>query len=626
MKSFQRIVSLRECTKFSMNKQISKDLIRSYSKKKITKNVIDMSLYPNEVIRNFSIIAHVDHGKSTLADKLLELTGSKNKEAFDGLQVEQERGITVKAKTCAMFLKRNGKTFLLNLVDTPGHVDFSYEVSRSIMGSEIVLLLVDGTQGIQAQTLANYYLALEQNADIIPVITKIDMDDTIIEEIEEEMIQNFGFDKNEIIKLSARSGLNCEIIFDKLINESTPPKGDPTKPLKALIFDSWYDEFFGVICLIQIKDGFVSIGDKISLFHNQKNYTITGLGILTPELIQCKSLKTGQVGYIICGMKSTNEARIGDTVFLKDKMIDEPLPGFKPVKPLVYAGIYPTDSSNFDKLNVAINKLLLTDSSVRIQKETSLALGIGFRVGFLGMLHMEVFSDRLEQEYGAEVIITTPTVTYKIEFQDGTEKFIDNPKDFPEEKEHRNVRNFYEPIVEASLMFPKDYLQEMIQICEERRGNQKSINFIGSNRCHLIYTIPLIEVIKDFHDKVKSISKGYATFDYEEVGYQQSNLVKINILLNKEPVDAMSIIVDREKSVKVGRELVDKLKDVISRQLFQVNIQASVGNKIISSERLSAFRKDVTAKCYGGDQSRKKKLLEKQKEGKKRMKTLGNIQ
>jgi elongation factor 4 len=517
------------------------------------------------------------------------------------------------------------KTYLLNLIDTPGHVDFNYEVSRSLMACDTALLLVDSSQGVQAQTLANFYLALEQNLHIIPIATKIDLKTSMVENCLDEMQETLSVDPKEVLQISARSGLNCEQIFPALIDKSPHPSGNPQNPLKALIFDSWYDEFHGVICLLQIKDGSVKKGDQIELFHNKKAYTVLGMGILAQfgEKTPTMALYTGQVGYVVCGMKTTKEARIGDTIMSKTNPITDPLPGFKAIKPLVFAGIYPADSSNFDSLLEAMEKLLLTDSSVKVEKESSMALGMGFRCGFLGMLHMEVFCQRLDQEYGAEVIITTPTVTFKVQYHNGDEVFIESPVNFPDDG-NKSVKAFFEPIVEATIITPREYVGMIISLCQDRRGVQKHMTTVTS-RVILTYILPMSEILKDFHDKVKSISQGYATFEYEEAGFQESDLVKLTIMLNREPVDAMSLIIQREKAQRVGRELAQKLQKVISRQLFEVNIQASVGNKIVASERLAPFRKDVTAKCYGGDQSRKNKLLQKQKEGKKRMKQIGNV-
>lgn len=491
------------------------------------------------------------------------------------------------------------------------------------MASDAALLLVDASQGVEAQTLANFFLAIEQNLLICPVITKIDLQSATPENAAEQMVESLGVEKSDIIQVSARSGKNCEKIFPLLINKCPKPKGLEKNPFKALIFDSWYDEFYGVICLIQIVDGRIKKGDTVELFHNKKTYQVLGLGILIQFGQQSPTLElyTGQVGYMVCGMKTTKEARVGDTIYLKSHPIKDPFPGFKPIKPFVFAGVYPADSSNFDSLLGAMEKLLLTDSSVKVEKEQSLALGMGFRCGFLGMLHMEVFSERLDQEYGAEVIITTPTVTYKVESDEKT-YFIESPSQFPDDK--KGIKGFFEPIVEATLITPNEYAHDLSALCQDRRGVQKSMSHL-KGRTILVYTLPMSEILKDFHDQIKSISKGYATFEYEEAGYQKADLVKMSILINKEPVDAMSLIVEKEKAPRIARELVQKLRKVISRQLFEINLQASIGNKIIASERLSPFRKDVTAKCYGGDQSRKNKLLQKQKEGKKRMKQIGNV-
>nr|CAG4712546.1 unnamed protein product [Naegleria fowleri] len=619
--------------------------------KEHNKSELDLSSFTPKYIRNFCIIAHIDHGKSTLADYLLKETNTitpeilkDNAQFLDRLQVERERGITVKAQSCAMFYEYNGKKYLLNLIDTPGHVDFSYEVSRSMGACDGALLLVDSGQGVQAQTLANYFLALEENLEIIPIITKIDQQTAQPEVVEKEMTGILGVEKEDILRVSAKSGLNCEKIIPAVIEKIPPPsppkcKDDETPgALKALIFDSWYDEYFGAVALVYIAQGSVEVGDFIYSSANVKaasrptKYQVTKLGILNPDQVPVDKLFQGQVGYLVCGMKSTKEAQIGDTLYLCDSKI-EPLPGFKQAKPMVYAGIYPLETAEFDKLRDVIDKLLLTDRSVTIEKETSAALGTGFRCGFLGLLHMDVFKQRLAQEFTVETIITAPTVTYKVVMpssgkrtsfnttEDQIVEYIDNPNDFPEHPEAQ----VYEPIANCTIMTPREFVGDIISLCQDRRGVQVSIEYFSSERVSLQYKIPLNEMIYDFFDKLKSMTKGYATLDYEEAGFQLSDVVKLTVMLNKDPVDALSYIVHESKAYVKAREVVQKLKKLISRQLFEVNIQCAVGQKIIASEKLKAFRKNVTAKCYGGDITRKRKLLEKQKEGKKKMKQLGSV-
>jgi len=592
------------------------------------KKQLDMSPYPVELIRNFCIIAHIDHGKSTLADRLLELTGTltqiNNTQYLDKLQVEKDRGITVKAQTCAMFYEHtDGKRYLLNLIDTPGHVDFNYEVSRSMVACDCALLLVDSGQGIEAQTLANYYLAMEANLTIIPIVTKIDQQTAQPDVVIKEMVDVLGVNEDEIIKISAKSGLNCEKVLPAIIERSPYPKCLRNNDFKALLFDSWFDEYFGVISLIYLAAGSLKIGDQIVSHHSKKQYEVQAVGIMHPEQTPTNGLFAGQVGYVICGMKTTKEASIGDTFYKKDRIVD-PLPGFKKSKPMVFAGIYPVDNEDYSKLRDAMEKLMLTDSSVTLQKETSAALGSGFRCGFLGLLHMDVFKQRLDDEFGAQIIITTPTVTYKI-VKEGSDEpiYIDNPNQFPDS--YNRDYQFFEPIVEATIMTPSRYLTSIMTLCQEKRGIQVSIHHISGERVSLIYRLPLNEIIQDFFDKLKSISQGYATLDYEEKGYEPTDVVKLTIMLNKEPVDALSFIVHKSRAIRKAREITAKLKEIISRQLFEISIQACVGTKVLASERLQAFRKNVTAKCYGGDITRKRKLLEKQKEGKKLMKQFGQV-
>jgi translation factor GUF1, mitochondrial len=588
----------------------------------------DLKNFKPENIRNFSIIAHIDHGKSTLADRLLEVTGTivsghvKNAQMLDKLQVERERGITVKAQTASLFYEYNGQIYLLNLIDTPGHVDFSYEVSRSLYACQGAVLLVDAAQGVQAQTMANFFLAFEQNLEIIPAINKIDMANADPERIAGEMLKAFDIHKQDLLHISAKTGLNVEDVLKAVIERVKPPVGDENKPFKALLFDSWFDEYRGVICLIEVIDGTITKGDKIISAHTGHDYEVLDIGLMYPEPLQKGALYTGQVGFLIAGMKTVKEARVGDTLCHLGNAV-EPLPGFKPAKSMVFAGIYPVDTSEFELIRDAIEKLTLNDPSVHVEKESSVALGLGFRCGFLGLLHMDVFKQRLEQEYNASIITTSPTVLYKVLLTNGEEMMIENPADFPEQVK---IEEVYEPIVTATIITPKIYLGGLIKLCEDRRGEQLEMTFLDEDRLVLRYKLPLNEIITDFYDKLKSLSAGYASFDYELAGYIASDLVKMNILLNGKPVDALSVIVHEDKAYQIGRRLTKKLREVIHRQMFEVAIQAAIGAKIIARESVSAMRKDVTAKCYGGDISRKRKLLEKQKEGKKKMKQVGNVE
>ncbi|MBY0353771.1 translation elongation factor 4 [Candidatus Babeliales bacterium] len=578
-------------------------------------------------IRNFSIIAHIDHGKSTLADRLLEVTGTisdriKHEQVLDKLQVEKERGITVKAQTASLFYEYQGEVYLLNLIDTPGHVDFSYEVSRSLAACQGALLLVDAVQGVQAQTMANFFLAFDADLSIIPVINKIDMQAADPERVSKEMAKVFDLQWDETVLISAKTGLNIEQLFPAIINRIKPPAGDENKHFKGLLFDSWYDEYRGVVCLIEVLDGCIRKGDTIVAAHTGQAYEVLDLGLMYPNPLPMPALYTGQVGYLISGMKTVKEARIGDTFFHKKYPVT-PLPGFKPAKSMVFAGIYPVETSEFELVRDAIEKLTLNDPSVHVEKESSAALGIGFRCGFLGLLHMDVFKQRLEQEHNVTIIATSPTVSYRVVLTNGEEAVIDNPSKFPEEVK---IQDILEPMIKATIITPKDYLGGVLKLCQDRRGEQKAMTYLDENRLVLTYSMPLNEIVTDFYDKLKSLSAGYASFDYEEAGYQSADLVKMNVLLNGKPVDALSLIVHNDKAFYVGRQLTAKLKTVIPRQMFDVAIQAAIGAKIIARESVSALRKNVTAKCYGGDITRKRKLLEKQKEGKKKMKQVGNVE
>ena len=578
-------------------------------------------------IRNFSIIAHIDHGKSTIADRLLELTGTLSKrdkatQFLDKLQVEKERGITVKAQTASLFYTYNGEEYLLNLIDTPGHVDFSYEVSRSLQACNGALLVVDAAQGVQAQTMANFYLAFEQDLAIIPVVNKIDMANADPERIIAQMESAFDIEAHEVIRTSAKTGIGIELLLPALIERVPAPTGDPSKPFRALLFDSWYDEYRGVICLIEVIDGNLQKGDLIQSVHTGQKYELLELGLMYPDPQPMNALYTGQVGYIISGMKTVRDARVGDTLHHYKQTVTA-LPGFRPAKPMVFAGLYPVESSAFEAVRDAIEKLTLNDASVRVEKESSTALGFGFRCGFLGLLHLDVFKQRLEQEYDVAIITTAPMVPYRVHLTNDTIVEIDNPAKYPEQTLIKQVE---EPMVEATIITPKAYMGNLINLCHDRRGVQRDMHYLDEDRLMLKYRLPLSEIVTDFYDKLKSISAGYASFDYEEAGYEVSKLVKMNILLNGDPVDALSMIVHHDKAYALGRSMCEKLRSMIPRHMFEVAIQAAIGGKIIARETVRALRKNVTAKCYGGDITRKRKLLEKQKEGKKKMKQVGSVQ
>lgn len=579
-------------------------------------------------VRNFSIIAHIDHGKSTLSDRLLEITGTishreKKEQFLDKLQVERERGITVKAQTASMLYEYNGQTYLLNLIDTPGHVDFSYEVSRSLYACQGALLLVDAGQGVQAQTMANFYLAFEQNLTIIPVMNKIDLPTADPERVTNELHNLFDFMPEDIVKASAKTGIGITDILNRIIEKIPAPSGIREKPLRALLFDSWYDEYRGVICLIALNNGVVKKGDQVTLAQTGLSYEVLELGLMYPEPTPQHALYAGQVGYIITGMKTVKEARVGDTLFHYKNSV-EPFPGFKPAKPVVFAGLYPVDSDQFEQLQEAIEKLTLNDASVTVEKKSSAALGLGFRCGFLGLLHMDVFRQRLEQEYGVSIIATAPSVLYKIKLKHKEGLLnIENPSEFPDAG---SIEEVMEPMIDGTIIMPSQYLGAILALCEDRRGVQKEMTFLDAQRVILKYKLPLTEIATDFYDELKSRSSGYASFDYEEAGYEPGKLVKMDILLNGSAVDALSCIVHADKAYYIGRDLAERLRKAIPRQLYEVVIQAAIGAKVIARERIAPLRKDVTAKCYGGDITRKRKLLEKQKEGKKKMKQVGTVE
>ncbi len=583
-----------------------------------------------ERVRNFSIIAHVDHGKSTLADRLLEFTGAvsereRREQLLDTLEIERERGITIKMQAVRMLYRADdGELYRLHLIDTPGHVDFSYEVSRALAACEGALLLVDATQGIEAQTVANFWKAVEQDLVIIPVINKIDLPaaepDRVIKQIEDLL----GLPAEEVILASAKEGIGVEEILKAIVERIPPPKGDPEKPLKALIFDSYYDPYRGAVAFVRIFDGEVKPGDRIRLFSTGKEYEITEVGAQTPRMTRFEKLSAGDVGYISASIKDVRDIRIGDTITSAVRPAPEPVPGFRPAKPMVFAGIYPTEETTFEELRDALEKYAINDSAIVYEPESSPALGMGFRVGFLGLLHMEIVQERLEREYGVKIINTAPNVIYRVRKKHSGEVYeVRNPSEFPDNP--GLVESVEEPYVLVTVITPKEYVGGIMQLCQEKRGEQKSFSYMDENTVLLEYELPLSEVIMDFHDRIKTLSRGYASYDYEFVGYKPSDLVKLHVLINKKPVDALSFVVHREKAYRRARLIVEKLKETIPRQLFEIHIQAAIGGKVIASERIKPLRANVTAKCYGGDVTRKKKLLEKQKEGKKRMKRFGNV-
>jgi GTP-binding protein LepA len=578
-----------------------------------------------ERIRNFSIIAHVDHGKSTLADRLLEYTGAVSRrelkeQMLDTLEIERERGITIKLQAVRM----EYKGYLLHLIDTPGHVDFSYEVSRALAACEGAILLVDATQGIEAQTVANFWKAVEQDLVIIPVINKIDLPAADPERVRKQIEEILGLDGDNVILASAKEGIGIEEILNAIIERIPPPKGDPKAPLKALIFDSYYDPYRGAVAFVRIFDGEVKPGTKIKLFSTGKEFDVTEVGAQTPKMTKFEKLSAGEVGYIAASIKDVRDIRVGDTITDAKRPADSPVPGFRPAKPMVFAGLYPSEGCTFEELRDALEKYAINDAAIYYEPETSPALGMGFRVGFLGLLHMEIVQERLEREYGVGLITTAPSVVYRVRFKNGTVKEIKNPSELPEN--WGLIEAIEEPFVNVNIITPKEYVGSIMNLCQEKRGIQKSFKYLDPNTAMLEYEMPLSEILLDFHDKIKSLSRGYASYDYEFIGYREEDLVRLNIFINNEPVDALSFIVHRDKAYRRARQLVEKLKDTIPRQLFEVKVQAGIGSKIIASERIPPLRANVTAKCYGGDVTRKKKLLEKQKEGKKRLKQFGKVE
>lgn len=581
-------------------------------------------------IRNFCIIAHIDHGKSTLADRILEYTGvltqrEMQDQILDDMELEREKGITIKARAVKLVYKaKDGNEYIFNLIDTPGHVDFNYEVSRSLAACEGAVLIVDAAQGIEAQTLANTYLAVDHNLEIVPVINKIDLPSARPDVVKNEIEDIIGIEAQDAPLISAKNGIGIEEVLEQIVHKIPSPDGDDSKPLKALIFDSYYDAYKGVIVYVRVRDGVISPGSKIKFMATEKEFDVVEVGYLSPlGMVPSNELRAGEVGYIAASIKNVRDARVGDTVTLAENGASEPLPGYKKVNPMVFSGIYPADGAKYPDLRDALEKLQLNDAALTFEPETSLALGFGFRCGFLGLLHLEIIQERLEREYNLDLVTTAPSVIYKIKKTNGEVINIDNPTNMPDSSE---IDYMEEPIVEASIMVPTDYIGNIMELCQERRGFYKDMQYIDENRVSLNYDLPLNEIIYDFFDALKSRTKGYASFDYELKGYQKSDLVKLDILLNGDVVDALSFIVHSSKAYTRGRKIAEKLKESIPRQLFEVPIQAAVGNKIIARETVKAMRKDVLAKCYGGDITRKKKLLEKQKEGKKRMRQVGTVE
>ena len=581
-------------------------------------------------IRNFSIIAHIDHGKSTLADRLLEATGAVSSremedQLLDNMDLERERGITIKARAVSLnYTAEDGEKYLFNLIDTPGHVDFGYEVSRALNACEGALLVVDATQGIEAQTMANAYLAVDNNLEIVPVINKIDLPSADVERVREEIEDVIGIPAEDCPAVSAKNGLNIEQVLKKVVTDIPAPEGDSSAPLKALIFDSYYDSYLGVVVYIRVFDGSVKAGDRIRMMSTGSEFEVVSVGMMSPfGLDEKPSLEAGDVGYLTASIKTVSETRVGDTVTLADGGTAEPLPGFKRALPMVYSGIYPADGARYGDLREAIEKLQLNDAALSYEPETSAALGFGVRCGFLGLLHMEIIQQRLEREFNLDLITTAPSVIYKIDKRGGETVYIDNPSNYPSGDE---IEVASEPMVRASIITPTDYVGGIMELCQDRRGIYKDMKYLDGKRAELHYELPLNEIVYDFFDALKSRSKGYASLDYEFDGYKPSKLVKLDILLNGEIVDALSFIVHEEKAYARARKIAERLKENIPRQLFEIPIQAAIGGKIIARETVKALRKDVLAKCYGGDITRKKKLLEKQKEGKKKMRQLGSVQ
>jgi GTP-binding protein LepA len=579
-------------------------------------------------IRNFAIIAHIDHGKSTLADRLIQACGGleqreMREQVLDSMDIERERGITIKAQTVRLTYKaENGETYELNLMDTPGHVDFAYEVSRSLAACEGSLLVVDASQGVEAQTLANVYQAIEANHEIVPVLNKIDLPAAEPARVKQQIEDVIGLDAANAVEISAKTGLNITAVLEALVHRLPPPKGDREAPLKALLVDSWYDQYLGVVILVRVKDGVLRPGLKVRLMATGVVHNVERTGIFTPKGVPVDELGPGEIGFITAGIKTVADCRIGDTITEDRRPTAEPLPGFKPVQSVVFCGLFPTDAADYERLRDSLSKLRLNDASFEYEPETSAALGFGFRCGFLGLLHLEIIQERLEREFDLNLITTAPSVVYKVHLTNGEVMMLHNPADMPDPV---RIDHIEEPWIKATILVPDDYLGPVLTLCQERRGVQKDLTYAG-NRAMMVYRLPLNEVVFDFYDRLKSISRGYASFDYQIDGYEEGDVVLLNILVNSEPVDALALIVHRGTAEKRGRALCERLKDLIPRQLFQIAIQAAIGGRIIARETVKAFRKDVLAKCYGGDITRKRKLLEKQKEGRKRMRQFGKVE
>jgi GTP-binding protein LepA len=587
-----------------------------------------MTTIEQKYIRNFSIIAHIDHGKSTLADRLIQRCGGvelreMKAQMLDNMEIERERGITIKAQTVRLTYKaKDGNTYLFNIMDTPGHVDFAYEVSRSLAACEGALLVVDASQGVEAQTLANVYQAIDNNLEIVPVINKIDLPAAEPERVKQQIQDVIGIDASNAILVSAKTGIGIDDLVEAVVTQLPPPTGDPTAPLKALLVDSWYDAYLGVVILVRVVDGTVRTKDKLRFLNTGASYEADRVGVFTPKHVLTGQLGPGEMGFITCGIKTIHETKIGDTITFERNPCAKGLPGFKPSVPMVFCSLFPVDASDFEKLRDSLGKLALNDASLHYEAESSNALGMGFRCGFLGLLHLEIIQERLEREYNLDLIPTAPSVVYKIYLTNGEEMELYNPADLPDVV---RITKIEEPWIKATIFVPDEYLGSILQLCQERRGVQKELTWVGS-RAMAVYRLPLNEVVFDFYDRLKSISRGYASMDYVIDGFSEGDLLKLQILVNQEPLDALSMIVHRSQAERRGRQLCERLKELIPRQLFKIAIQAALGGKIIAREDVSAMRKDVTAKCYGGDISRKRKLLDKQKEGKKKMRQYGNVE
>ena len=579
-------------------------------------------------IRNFSIVAHIDHGKSTLADRLIQMTGTltereMKEQVLDSMDIERERGITIKAQTVRLIYNaKDGKQYKLNLIDTPGHVDFAYEVSRSLAACEGSLLVVDASQGVEAQTLANVYQAIDNDHEIVPVLNKVDLPAAEPERVKEQIEDVIGLDASEAVMISAKTGLGVENVLEAIVNRLPAPEGDPGAPLKALLVDSWYDAYLGVMVLVRIIDGSMKKGQKVKMMGTGAAYEIDRVGVMTPKFLSVDGLGPGEIGVITASIKEVADTRVGDTITDDRKPCAQALPGFKPAQPVVFCGLFPVDANDFEDLRAAMGKLRLNDASFSFEMETSAALGFGFRCGFLGLLHLEIVQERLEREFDLDLIATAPSVVYRMHLTDGTLKELHNPADMPDPVK---IDIIEEPWIRATIMTPDEYLGAILTLCQERRGVQVDLNYVGS-RAMVTYDLPLNEVVFDFYDRLKSISKGYASFDYQITDYREGDLVRMSILVNAEPVDALSVLVHRSQAERRGRAMCEKLKDLIPRHMFKIPIQAAIGARVIARETIAALRKDVTAKCYGGDATRKRKLLEKQKEGKKRMRQFGKVE